>query len=350
MNVNNFELEFKTALRTKSEVESFFNLVLPKDFNFPIFIPLNLAHKILNSKKDSPLWRQFIPSTEELISSPFEMLDPIGDQNYLKAPKLIHRYHNRALFVPTNICPVICRYCFRKNELFEDQTIFKGEFNKTLTYLNQHPEINEIIFSGGDPLILSNQKLSFYCEEFKKIAHLKHIRFHTRTPIILPSRIDDDFLDLLLKLKKDFKTISVVIHLNHADELDEPNKIALKKIKSLGINLLSQSVLLKNVNDDSKTLISLFESLIDLGVIPYYLHHPDPVKGGSHFQIPISKGRAIFHELRDRLPGWAIPRYILDIPGGEGKVLLSNPETHQFGGELLSKNGELIPYNETFLD
>lgn len=338
--------EFSGAIRSLDELYAFLNLRPSPELRsvakaYPVFIPKRLAEKIRSSKA---LFREFVPALEELSGQGLE--DPIGDREFQRAPQLIHRYSSRALFTPTSVCPVLCRYCFRKNELSAQDEIFAPEFQETLRYLEAHAEITEIIFTGGDPLTLSNEKISFYLEAFAKIPHLKDVRFHSRYPVILPERLDEGFHDLIQKFSSRFRTITLAIHANHRDEFDARTDAAIRKLAELPLQVLSQTVLLRGVNDDPETLRELIEHFLDLRIRPYYLHHPDPVKGASHFMMGLEEGRRIYGALRSHLPGWAIPQYIIDVPGGAGKVPAFNPEGHAFGGQLLNLHGELILHSE----
>jgi lysine 2,3-aminomutase len=257
----------------------------------------------------------------------------------LKAPQLIHRYKSRALFTPTSVCPIHCRYCFRRNELQSNEDLFQNNFEKTLDYIHQHPEISEIIFTGGDPLTISNEKMARYLERFSEIKTLRDIRFHSRYPVILPERIDDEFLALLTFYSKKFRTLSLAIHANHTDEFDHESIHKIRLLAQSPVQLLSQTVLLKGVNDRVEDLVSLIHLFMDLKIRPYYLHHPDQVKGGIHFYISIEEGRKLYSQLRDQLPGWSIPHYVIDIPHGPGKVNAFNPEQFEFSGQLIGKNG-----------
>lgn len=329
--------EMRTALKNEKDLNDFFNCQIANT-PYSIFLPRVFAEKIKKAGPKSVLWKQFIP---QFVENSLEgLIDPIGDQIYLKAPQLIHRYKNRALFLPTTNCPVICRYCFRKNELSFSQDLFLPRFNETLDYLKNNPQIDELIFSGGDPLILSDEKISFYLEEFSKIPSLKFIRFHTRTPIILPSRITDNLVNLLKK--NSFKKITLAIHINHTEELDPEVREALLRME--GLNLISQTVLLKGINDDSTILKELIHNLISLNIRPYYLHHPDKVRGGMHFYLDLHKGRKIYLSLRDEIPGWALFNYVIDLPEGRGKSPAFNPEAFVFSGSLIGKDGNLYPY------
>lgn len=341
--MNQWQEEFKNSLKTIEEFNSFFNISLPH-IEYNSFIPKAFAQRIKNAGQDSVLWKQFVPNEIEnnQLSGHY---DPIGDNAHAKEGQLIHRYKNRALFLPTTICPIICRYCFRKNELTNKDELFKADFEKTLSYLKNHPEIEEIIFSGGDPLILSDSKLDYYLNAFFEMG-ISYIRFHTRTPIIIPSRLDEKFIDLLVKYQNKFKAISLVLHLNHDEEISDEMKVAVSALRQkTNVQLLSQSVLLKEINDSAPVLKKLFESLQSMGVRPYYLHHPDLVRGGMHFYIELEEGRKIFQQLRDLMPGWLIPNYIIDIPEGHGKTSAFNPESISFSGVLIDRFNQEHAYS-----
>lgn len=349
----NWTSEFKASFKSVKDLyqflgEEFSHRLSEVEKSYPIFVPRKLAEKIKKLGPGSALAKEFLPSETELDAdlNRFGMEDPIGDKNYFKAPQLIHRYHSRALFAPTTICPVHCRYCFRKNELNADEELFQNDFSGTLDYLKTHPEISEIIFTGGDPFTLSNERLEKYLTGFSEIKSIKDIRFHTRYPVIMPERIDSGLLRILADFSVKFRTMTIGIHANHIEEFDPEAEAAIKKLGDLNIQLLSQTVLLNGVNDNVLILLDLFEKFIDLKVRPYYLHHPDRVKGGMHFYLPLEKGREVYAGLRDKLPGWALPHYVIDIPGGHGKVSAFNPESTSFSGQLISKSGFKIPLQE----
>ncbi|MBP9682454.1 MAG: KamA family radical SAM protein [Bacteriovorax sp.] len=331
--------EFKQAIRTQKELEDFFELSFPST-PYPLFIPKSFAAKIKASGIHSALGKQFLPHENE--SDLRGQYDPIGDKVHSKGNQLIHRYSNRVLFTPTTVCPIACRYCFRKNELAHKDELFNQNFEEAKTYLREHPEVNEVIFTGGDPLILSNEKLAHFIQDFSEITSLKYIRFHSRTPIILPSRIDEGLIDVLVSARSLFKRSLLMIHVNHRDEIDEEVEAAITRLTEAGIELYSQTVLLKGVNDQTETLANLFTYLSDLKIRPYYLHHPDQTLGAMHFTMPLEIGRRIVHPLHDLLPGWALPQYVIDIPGGEGKISALNPEQFAYSGSLLNRHGKSI--------
>ncbi len=338
--------EFSHALKNSQQLSDFLGWPISGDVDviYPVFVPQNLATKIKEQGPDGPLAKQFLPQSIELYQN--GLIDPIGDQSYSRAPQLIHRYHSRALFTPVTVCPVHCRYCFRKNELYTQEELFQADFEKTLEYLQAHPEISEIIFTGGDPLTLSNEKLRKYLEKFSEIKSIKDLRFHTRFPVIIPQRIDSDLINLLSSFSIKFRSISLVTHVNHVSEFDEASDRIFKDLQDAPIQLLAQTVLLKGVNDNLKVLVDLIEKLIELKVRPYYLHHPDQVKGGMHFSLPLQQGRELYAQLRDLVPGWALPHYVIDIPGGHGKVSAFNPESFEFSGKLIGRSGAITQVQE----
>ncbi len=346
----NWTTEFSRSFKNVSDLYKFLGWELDPELEkvsdkYPIFIPQSLASKIKLQGEEGVLAKKYLPNLLELRHDQ-GFIDPIGDKTYLKAPQLIHRYNSRALFTPTTVCPVHCRYCFRKNELNQGDEIFQQDFMETLSYLRDHPEISEIIFTGGDPLTLSNERLEKYLLAFAEIPSLRDIRFHTRYPVILPERIDSGFLGLMTNFSKIFRTLTIAIHVNHESEFDAQNILAIQKLTNSPLQLLSQTVLLKGINDSKTALVALYTKLVELKIRPYYLHHPDQVKGGMHFYLPLETGRELYHSLRKELPGWAIPQYVIDIPGGFGKVPAFNPETSSFSGQLMSRNGDLVPVTE----
>ncbi len=342
--------DYQGALKSSGAFREFFNEGFDENEmadrssvidTYSFLLPKKIAERIKLLGRDSALAKQFLPHLDEKTNSA-GMYDPIGDKTHSKGGQIIHRYENRILFAPTTVCPVMCRYCFRKNELNEKDDLFNADFEKTLQYLKENPEIEEIIFTGGDPLVLSNQKIIFYLNAFSEIKTIKYIRFHTRFVTTIPSRIDQGFVSLLTEASKKFESVIVAVHTNHLEEFDSEVDAAFLKLKALPIQLMSQTVLLKGVNDSETVLIDLFKKLISLGCRPYYLHHPDEVKGGMHFYLPLEDGRKIYAKLRNKLPGWAIPQYIIDIPGGHGKVSAFNPESYRFSRELITLDGSIL--------
>ena len=334
---DNWALSMREAFKTSEELCAYLNCANEGNSSYPVFVPSSLAKKIKAAGKSSPLWEQFVPGAREF--DPQGYYDPIGDGIHSKGHGIIHRYKNRVLFSPVTVCPVNCRYCFRKNELAQKDPALKGRLEKLISYLDRNPQVNEVILTGGDPLILSDSKMEILIEALA--GKVKYLRFHTRTPVILPERITARFLELMRLACQEFVVVSMAIHANHKDEFDDKNNLAIARLNGTGIQLLSQSVLLKDVNNNLKSLVELYEHFAKIGVKSYYLHHPDKVKGAMHFHLPLPEGRKLYAALRDELPGWAIPHYVIDPENGQGKNLAYNPESLEFSGRLLDRFGNL---------
>lgn len=285
--------------------------------SFVLNLPERLARKIKKNDPNDPILKQFIPTLLELSKDGLE--DPVEDTSFQKTPSLLQKYQGRALIVTTSACAMHCRYCFRKNYDYQS-TGFVDE----LAAIKNDPSLEEILLSGGDPLSLGDEALFKLLDELESIPHLKRIRFHTRFVIGIPERIHEGFLKKLGSIEKQ---IIFVIHVNHKNELDEDIKEACKSLIKLGIPVLSQTVLLKGINDKTSTLVDLFKELINFGVIPYYLHQFDPVQGSMHFEVDIDEGLQIHQELRRYLPGYAVPTYVQEIPQKDSKTPLTNQMT-----------------------
>lgn len=275
---------------------------------FSLNLPRRLAQKITKSHWEDPVLLQFLPTLRELEASPLFVIDAVADGASRRTPKLLHKYHGRALLLCTSACAMHCRYCFRQHFDYEASDKL---FQEELRAIAAETSLSEILLSGGDPLSLSNLQLGHLLSSLGRIPHLKRIRFHTRFPIGIPERIDTGFLELLAACPKQ---VVFVIHCNHAQEFDEEIFEQLKRVQQLGIPVLSQSVLLKNINDDVQTLKNLFELLIDHGIIPYYLHQLDRVQGAAHFEVSETEGKHLMDQLGVLLPGYALPRYVREIP------------------------------------
>lgn len=287
-----------------------------KKVNFPLNLPLRLAHKIEKGNLDDPILKQFVPHAEENETHPLYVMDPVGDHFSRCAPKSLKKYAQRILLVTTQACAMHCRYCFRQNFAYAKQ---KG-YEEELTLIKNDLTLREVILSGGDPLSLSDRMLKELIEKLSNISHLKRLRFHTRFPIGIPERITPSFLEILsaCSLQTWF-----VIQCNHPRELDADVLHALKSIQKLGIPVLNQAVLLRGVNDTLDVLQELCEKLADNGIQPYYLHQLDRVQGTAHFEVAQEKGLRLVKELRERLSGYAIPTYVQEIHGENSKSVLT---------------------------
>ncbi len=268
---------------------------------------------------NDPIARQYVPSAAELITTPDERADPIGDLTHSPVEGIVHRYPDRVLLKAVHVCPVYCRFCFRR-EMVGPQglgTLTSTELDAAIAYIASHTEIWEVILTGGDPLVLSPRRLAAIMERLASIAHVKVIRFHTRVPVVEPERIDAAMVDAL---KSSGKTTYLAVHANHPRELTREARQGFDRLIAAGIMLISQTVLLAGVNDDVETLAALMRGFVENRIRPYYLHHPDLAPGTGHFRVSIEQGQALVTALRGRISGLCQPTYVLDIPGGHGKA------------------------------
>jgi lysine 2,3-aminomutase len=264
-----------------------------------------------------PIARQYLPSAAELVTTPDELEDPIGDEAHAPVKGIVHRYPDRVLLKPVHVCAVYCRFCFRREKVGPGaEALNEDELNKAMAYIRNTPAIWEVILSGGDPLVLSPRRLKSIMQALNEMPHVQVIRFHTRVPVADPARVTDDLIAAL----ESEKAVYAVLHCNHARELSPAVRAAAQKFIRAGIPLLSQSTLLKGVNDTAAALENLFRALTAMKIKPYYLHHPDLAPGTSHFRLTIAEGRALVAKIWGRMSGIAQARYVLDIPGGYGKA------------------------------
>lgn len=270
-------------------------------------------------KGESAIAAQFLPDARELIASPEESPDPIGDHAHSPIKGLVHRYPDRVLLKLLHACPVYCRFCFRREMVGPDGdgALSEAELAAALAYIAAHPAIFEVILTGGDPLMLSSRRMRALGEKLAQVPHVRLVRWHSRVPIVSPERITDELVQALV-IKG--KAVSVAIHANHASEFTSEACDAIARLGDAGIVLLGQSVLLKGVNAETDLLADLFRTMAVNRIRPLYLHHPDLAPGTGHFRLSIAEGQAIYGPLRGRLSGPALPAYVLDLPGGHGKV------------------------------
>jgi lysine 2,3-aminomutase len=303
-----------------------------------------IADLIDASDPFDPIAKQFVPSSAELDIKPFERGDPIGDERHSPVKGIVHRYTDRVLLKLTHVCPVYCRFCFRREMVGpgEDQMLSPRELENALRYIAAHPEIWEVIMTGGDPLMLSPRRIGEITQRVSGMPHVKVLRWHTRMPVADPDRITEE----MVRAVKCAKTTYVAIHVNHVRELSHAARDAIGRFADAGIPLLSQSVLLKGINDDAGILEDLMRTLVELRVQPYYLHHPDLAPGTAHFRVTIAEGRKLIRELRARASGLCLPHYVLDIPGGYSKanLALSDAEAHGESYDLRDPDGLLHAY------
>ncbi len=268
--------------------------------------------------KNDPIALQYVPNIKELNIRADEENDPIGDNVYSPVRGIVHRYPDRVLFKVSSVCAVYCRYCFRKEMIGAGaEHLNDDDFERAIEYIKAHKEIWEVILTGGDPLTLSPRRLQKIIDALRDVEHVQVIRIHSRIPVANPSRINDT---LLCVLENSAQSMQMVIHVNHRDELTSDVEGKIHALRMAGCSVFSQSVLLKGVNDKVETLGGLFKALIKMHVKPYYLHHLDRAKGTSHFRVSLARGQEIMKELQGCISGICLPTYMLDIPGGHGKV------------------------------
>ncbi len=277
---------------------------------FPLLLTPYYAGLIDRNDPECPIRLQALPRLQELEA--FGTPDPLEDLQHRPAPRVTHRYRNRALLHLTPNCSMVCRYCFRKSLLGEQKAdFFEGDVQKGMEYLLATSDIEEVIFSGGDPFLANEALLARTLTQLASASHIRRIRFHTRVPVTLPVRVTEAFAQLLTAYAK---PVTVVTHFNHPKELTTQSAQALSYLKRAGVTLLNQSVLLAGVNASATVLKALSEGLFDFGVLPYYLHHPDRAEGTSHFDVSMEAGLGIHEQLRRDLPGYLVPRYVVDDP------------------------------------
>ncbi len=296
---------------------------------------------------DDPIAAQFRPDARELEIAPDELSDPIGDEAHSPVKGVVHRYADRALLKLVHVCPVYCRFCFRREMVGPqgDGTLTGAELDAALSYIESKPGIWEVILTGGDPFLLSARRVREITAQLAAIPHVKIIRWHTRIPAVDPLRVTPDLVEAL-RVKG--ATTYVVLHTNHARELTEQAQAAIARIVDSGVPMLAQTVLLKGVNDNVETLEALMRALVEARVKPYYLHHLDKAPGTSHFRCSIERGQELTQALQERVSGLAQPNYILDIPGGHGKAPLASQAVRKIenGYEVRDRDGVWRKYED----
>jgi len=287
--------------------------------NFPIRVPLSFAACMEKGNPDDPLLKQVLPTQEELIAYPGFSNDPVGDLKATAQTGVIHKYHGRVLLINTGSCAINCRYCFRRNFPYSELQLSKQSELAAINYIRQDRSLSEVILSGGDPLLLNDARLAKLLEQLDGIEHIKRIRIHSRLPIVLPARITDEFIKTL---QKSSKQIVMVVHCNHANEINDRVITAFNTLKGHSITLFNQSVLLKGVNDQVDTLCALSEKLFHHGVIPYYLHLLDKAAGTGHFEVAETQAVELIKEVQATLPGYLVPKLVKEVAGQHSKQIV----------------------------
>jgi len=286
---------------------------------FEVRVPEAYLSRIAHGDINDPLLRQVLPLSEEARTPAGYVLDPLEEAEHRPAKGLIHKYAGRVLLIASPTCAINCRYCFRRHFPYSDNSPSRAQWQAALDYLRADPTIHEAILSGGDPLAASDRQLGWLVEQLEEIPHLKRLRIHTRLPVVIPDRVDDALVGWLAstRLQK-----VIVLHINHANEIDQAVIDACKRLQHAGATLLNQSVLLRDVNDSVTALATLSERLFEAGILPYYLHVLDPVQGAAHFDVADNEARELVARLRNHLPGFLVPRLVREIPGKGSKTPL----------------------------
>ena len=317
-----WQLAMKRAIRSAGELRQYLSLGPDRDGldeRFPTFVPLELASRINSGDPDDPVLRQVLPVNEEFVESHGFVSDPVGDLAASHPGGVLHKYHGRALIVTNGACAVHCRYCFRREFPYQDLNAQQSKWSKAIEYVRNDNSIEEVLLSGGDPLTLADESLTSLVTAIERVDHVRRLRIHTRLPIVIPQRVTDALVDRLASSRL---AVWIVVHTNHRQEIDRAVSESLVKLRRAGLSMLNQSVLLAGVNDNVEALVDLSKSLVDIGVQPYYLHQLDRVRGASHFWVPPSLGVALVEEMRKRLPGYAVPTYVVEEAGEESKTII----------------------------
>ena len=322
--------QLRRAIRDPDELIR--RLGLPEDLRdaarraaeqFSLVVPEAFVDRIRPGDAGDPLLAQVLPAAAELAAPEAGYVsDPCGDGDATRAPGLLQKYEGRALLIVAGVCAVACRYCFRREFPYEDSPAGLAQWQPALDELRQSPGVEEVLLSGGDPLMRPDRWLAELVAQLEGIPHLRRLRLHTRLPIVIPDRVDDALLEWLSATRL---APTVVVHSNHPNEIDDACSRALLRLVKAGVPVLNQTVLLRGVNDDADTLTELSRRLLDARVMPYYLHQLDPVTGAQHWEVPVARGQELVAELRRRLPGFGVPRYVREVVGAAHKVEFAAP-------------------------
>lgn len=310
-----WQKELANSIKNPEELYALLDL-LPSDQEhipkkFPLKVPRAFVQRMQKGNWQDPLLLQVLPTKAETLAMAGYQADPLNETSYNAITGLLHKYQSRVLLTLTGACAVHCRYCFRQHFDYAGNTPNTKQMAAIIDYINQNTQINEVLLSGGDPLSLSNKKLSLWLKELASIPHIHTIRLHTRLPVVLPNRIDQALLESLAELTKN---VVMVLHINHANEIDQTLKEKCRQLRAAGVTLLNQTVLLKNINDDAQTLTQLSHALFDAQILPYYLHVLDKVQGAAHFDLPLKTAVDLYWQLLKNLPGYLVPKLVQELP------------------------------------
>jgi len=321
-----WQQELAEGFNNINEICEYLNITqLSKKFieansNFPLRVPRGFVDRMEKNNINDPLLKQILPIKSESLETLGFTYDPVGDIESIAETGIIHKYHGRVLVITTGSCAINCRYCFRRNFPYDDYQLTTTKHLKAINYIESHQDISEVILSGGDPLLLSDQKLMGFIHKLESIPHIKRIRIHSRIPIVLPSRITTKLCDELSAIKKD---LILVVHSNHANELNQQVKLACERLKNANITLLNQAVLLKGINDSADQLCALHEKLFTFHIMPYYLHLLDKAVGTAHFEVSQDDGIHLMNQIKRVLPGYLVPKFVKEQAGAANKIIIA---------------------------
>ena len=321
-----WQQSLKTAITEPAELLEILNLPndLLKDAQsaselFPLRVPREFVHRMEKGNVLDPLLQQVLPLGAEHLKADGFITDPLNEADARPLPGIVHKYKDRVLLILSGACAINCRYCFRRHFPYAENQLGGQPWSDALDYLRQHTDLREVVFSGGDPLVTSDARLARMIKELEAIPHLERLRIHTRLPVVIPSRITTDLCDLLSRSR--FNTV-VTLHINHPNEIDASLSDSARQLRSAGITVLNQAVVLKGVNDRWQVQVDLSRALFRAGILPYYLFAFDPVAGASHFDTPLENIQEMYHEMQRELPGYLLPKLAQEIPGKTSKTLL----------------------------
>lgn len=283
---------------------------------FALRVPEPYLARMQPGNPHDPLLRQVLPVGEELLAQPGYQLDPLGEQHSNAQPGIIHKYHGRLLLIVSGGCAINCRYCFRRHFPYAENNLSTEQWHQALDYIRQDSSLREVIYSGGDPLAANDRRLAWLTREIAAIPHIRRLRVHTRLPVVIPQRVTPALIEALCGTRL---PVTMVLHCNHANEIDQHLGAAVQRLRAAGITLLNQAVLLRGVNDQLEQQLELSEALGDQGVLPYYLHVLDHVKGAGHFHVDDQQAQLLVGQMLSRLPGFLVPRLVREIAGKAGK-------------------------------
>ena len=287
---------------------------------FKVFVPKPYLSRIEYGNPDDPLLRQVLPDAAEMLEVKGYKKDPLEEAEHNPQKALVHKYKSRVLVITTGVCAVNCRYCFRRHFPYGDNQLAQAEWQSVIDYIQQYPDVNEVILSGGDPLMMKDSLLADKVRQIEALPQIKRLRIHSRLPVVIPARVCDDMIDWIQQSRLD---IIMVLHINHANEVDQEFTDAMTKLKQADVTLLNQGVILKGINDSVMAQVNLSEAVFSAGILPYYMFTLDPVQGAAHFDVSIEDAQLLMGKVSAQLPGYLVPKLAKEVPGQTSKTVFA---------------------------